>query len=236
MADKTAKTQDSNEEDAQADAREAPETTDVLEEVLKGAADTAAAENAETPDDPPADVDPEGDPDPEDNAAMAGLMAARIAELEAENEALKDRLLRAMADAENTRRRAERDKADALSFGGSKLAKDLLVVQDNLDRALKAADDNLRETAKDFIEGVELTRRELINAFAKHKIEAVEPELGEKFDPNLHQAMFEAPVPGAKPGTVIDVVQTGFTIAGRLLRPAAVGVAKAAPAEESAKE
>lgn len=164
-------------------------------------------------------------------------LAARIAELEAERDAFKDKWARALAEAENVRRRAERDKADAQTYGGTKLARDMLGVHDNLDRALKVADDALRETAASFIEGVELTQRELLNAFNKHKIEKVTPEPGEKFDPNLHQAMFEAPIPGAEPGTVIECMQSGFTIADRLLRPAMVGVAKAVePAPEPAGE
>jgi len=199
------------------------EERDPLADVLKGVSETFGEEKGPAGDEP---ADPPLDPADEDGAAIAA-MAERVAELETEVAKLKDRLLRAMADAENTRRRAERDKADALAFGGSKLAKDLLPVQDNLERALKAADDELRETAKDFIEGLELTKRELLSAFAKHAIEPVQPELGEKFDPNLHQAMFEAPVPGARAGSVIEVIQSGFTISGRLLRPALVGVAKA---------
>ncbi|MEM9139716.1 MAG: nucleotide exchange factor GrpE [Pseudomonadota bacterium] len=153
----------------------------------------------------------------------------RIMELEAERDALKDKWMRAIAEAENVRRRAERDKQDAQTYGGTRLARDILSVHDNLERAMKAADDTLREQAASFIEGVELTQRELLNAFAKHKIEAVHPEAGEKFDPNRHQAMFEAPIPGAEPGTVIECMQDGFVIADRLLRPALVGVAKAAP-------
>jgi len=199
------------------------EERDPLAEVLKGVSENFGEAKDPAGDDP---TDPPLDPVEDEDAAVAA-MAERVAELETEVAKLKDRLLRAMADAENTRRRAERDKADALAFGGSKLAKDLLPVQDNLERALKAADDELRETAKDFIEGLELTKRELLSAFAKHAIEPVQPELGEKFDPNLHQAMFEAPVPGARAGSVIEVIQSGFTISGRLLRPALVGVAKA---------
>ena len=156
--------------------------------------------------------------------------------LEAERDELKDRLLRALAETENVRRRAERDRKDAETYGGTRLARDLLAVHDNLDRALGHADDATRETAKSFIEGVELTQRELLNAFAKHKIEKVSPAVGEKFDPNRHQAMFEAPVPGATPGAVIEVMQAGFTISDRLLRPALVGVARAAPAKDEAKE
>ena len=159
-----------------------------------------------------------------------------IAALEAERDQFKDKWARALAEAENTRRRAERDRKDAETYGGTKLARDLLSVYDNLERALKAADDELREKAASFIEGVELTQRELLNAFAKHKIEKVTPEVGEKFDPNRHQAMFEAPIPGAEPGTVIEAMQDGFVIADRLLRPALVGVAKAAPEPAPAAE
>jgi molecular chaperone GrpE len=153
--------------------------------------------------------------------------AGAVAQIEAECIRLKDRLLRALAESENVRRRAERDRKDAETYGGTRLARDLLAVHDNLDRALSHVDEALREQAKGFIEGMELTQRELLSAFAKHKIEKVSPAMGEKFDPNLHQAMFEAPIAGAKPGTVIEVMQAGFTIAGRLLRPALVGVAKA---------
>jgi len=155
---------------------------------------------------------------------------------EAERDELKDRLLRSLAETENVRRRADRDRKDAEIYGGTKLARDLLSVHDNMERALAAADDTLRENHAAFLEGVELTRRELLNAFAKHRIETVVPDKGEKFDPNRHQAMFEAPVPGATPGTVIEVMQAGFTIGDRLLRPALVGIAKAVPkpAEEPA--
>jgi len=156
--------------------------------------------------------------------------AEMIVALEAECVELRDKWVRALAEGENVRRRAERDRKDAASYGGTRLARDMLSVHDNLERALKAADDDdLRQTAAPLIEGVELTLRELINAFAKHKIEKVTPEIGEKFDPNRHQAMFEAPIPNAEPGTVIDVMQEGFVIADRLLRPAMVGIAKNVP-------
>ena len=176
---------------------------------------------------------------PDAEELMPGLTeqveAEVIAQLEAECVRLKDKLLRALAESENIRRRAERDRKDAETYGGTRLARDLLAVHDNLDRALSHVDDALRDQAKGFIEGVELTQRELLNAFAKHKIEKVSPAMGEKFDPNRHQAVFEAPIPGAEPGTVIEVMQAGFTIADRLLRPALVGVAKAAPKSESEK-
>lgn len=151
-----------------------------------------------------------------------------IAAIEAERDEYRDKWTRALAEAENVRRRAERDRKDAATYGGTRLARDLLAVYDNLDRALKAADDDLRARAASFIEGVELTQRELLQSFAKHKIEPIVPAPGEKFDPNQHQAMFEAPIPGAEPGSVIECLQAGFVIADRLLRPAMVGVARAA--------
>lgn len=153
----------------------------------------------------------------------------QIGDLTAERDELNDKLMRSLAEAQNIRRRAERDRKDAEAFGGTKLARDLLEVHDNFDRALASADDEAKEHAASLIEGVELTQKGLLSAFAKHKIEKVAPEVGEKFDANFHQAMFEAPIPGAEPNTVIEVMQPGFTIAGRLLRPALVGVAKAAP-------
>jgi len=159
-----------------------------------------------------------------------------IAQLEADCFEMKDKLLRALAESENIRRRAARDRKDAETYGGTKLARDLLAVHDNLDRALAHVDETMQEQAKGFIEGVELTQRELLNAFAKHKIEKITPAMGEKFDPNRHQAMFEAPIPGATPGTVMEVMQPGFTIADRLLRPALVGVAKAMPQTEPQPE
>ncbi|MEM7507703.1 MAG: nucleotide exchange factor GrpE [Pseudomonadota bacterium] len=165
----------------------------------------------------------------EDAVAAEDMASAKIAELTTERDELKDKMMRALAEAENVRRRAERDRKDAEAYGGTRLARDLLAVYDNLARAMDAADDALRQNHAGFLEGVELTQRELTNAFAKHKIAPVKPELGEKFDPNRHQAMFEAPIPGAESGTIIEVMQHGFVIADRLLRPALVGVAKAAP-------
>jgi len=168
---------------------------------------------------------------------LAGAVEAEvIAQLESECAELRDKLLRALAETENVRRRAERDRKDAEAYGGTRLARDLLAVHDNLDRALAHVDDSLRAQGESFIEGVELTQRELLNAFAKHKIEKIVPAPGEKFDPHRHQAMFEAPIPGAEPGTVIEVMQAGFTIADRLLRPAMVGVARAVPQAAAAEK
>lgn len=165
-------------------------------------------------------------------AEDAAQATARIAELEAELAETKDRLLRALAETENVRRRAERDRKDAETYAGTRLARDLLGVHDNLERALGHVDDALRESHGNFVEGIEITHRELLGAFAKHRIERVDPARGQKFDANRHQAMFEAPVEGAEQGTVIEVMQPGFVIADRLLRPALVGVAKAASAPQ----
>lgn len=144
--------------------------------------------------------------------------------LRQENEDLKDRLLRALADAENTRKRSERDRVEAANYGGSRLAKDVLPVYDNLVRAIDLADDAQREAAKGVFEGVELTLRELTNVLSQHGIEPIKPEIGQKFDPQQHQAMFEAPVPDTKAGDIIQVMTEGFMIRDRLLRPAQVGV------------
>jgi molecular chaperone GrpE len=144
--------------------------------------------------------------------------------LRAERDELRDRMLRALADAENSRKRAERDRREAEQYGGSKLARDLLPVYDNLRRALDAAGEEQRAAASGVIEGVELTLRELLSVFAKHGVTPVAPEVGDTFDPQLHQAMFEAPVPGTKAGDIIQVMAEGFMLHDRLLRPAQVGV------------
>ncbi len=144
-----------------------------------------------------------------------------------ERDELKDRLLRTMADAENTRKRGERDRREAEQYGGAKLARDMLPVYDNLKRALDAAGDDVSESEKAVLEGVELTMRELLNIFSKHGIQLIAPEEGEVFDPQLHQAMFEAPVPGTKKGAIIQVMAEGFMLHDRLLRPAQVGVSSA---------
>lgn len=149
--------------------------------------------------------------------------------LEQERDELRDRLMRALADAENNRKRGERDRRDAEVYGGSKLARDLLSVYDNLQRALETVDDSQREASNALIEGIELTLRDLLNTFAKHKIERVAPEVGEKFDPKIHQAMFEAPVAGIEAGNVIQMMAEGFVIGDRLLRPAQVGVSSTPP-------
>ena len=141
-----------------------------------------------------------------------------------ERDDLKDRLMRALAETENIRKRAERDRREAELYGGTKLARDLLSVQDNMERALGTIDDDLRKNHGPLVEGLELTLRELLSAFEKHKIVKVDPKVGDRFDPKFHQAMFEAPVPNTQKGTIIQVMAPGFAIGDRLLRAAQVGV------------
>ena len=147
-----------------------------------------------------------------------------LEEVMQERDQYKDRLMRALADAENARKRSDKDRREAENYGGSKLARDMLSVYDNMKRALEAATDEQREVSSALIEGVELTMRELVNVFGKHGIVPVSPEVGDKFDPKLHQAMFEAPVPGTKAGEIIQIAAEGFMLHDRLLRPAQVGV------------
>ncbi len=158
---------------------------------------------------------------------------AQIEALEAERDEFRDRFMRALADAENSRKRSERDRREAEQYGGSRLARDMLPVYDNLSRALEAATEEQKKISAALLEGVELTMRELLNVFKKHGIEPVEPQVGDKFDPQLHQAMFEAPVPDTKAGDIIQVSQTGFKLHDRLLRPAQVGVSSTPAASAS---
>ena len=152
------------------------------------------------------------------------LPEAEVEALRAERDDMRDRWLRAMADAENARKRGERDRREGERYGGSRLARDLLPVYDNLRRALDAASDEQKAAATALIEGVELTLRELTNVFTKHGITLISPKPGDKFDPEIHQAMFEAPLPGTKAGEIIQVATEGFLLHDRLLRPAQVGV------------
>ena len=150
----------------------------------------------------------------------------------AENAEIKDRLLRTLAEMENLRRRTEKEIKDARDYAVSGFARDLLSVADNFDRALAAVPAELRDSgvagAAPLIEGVELTGRELLKVIEKHGVRKLSP-MGEKFDPNLHQAMFEIPNPQVPTGTVLQVMQDGFAIGGRVLRPALVGVSKGGP-------
>jgi molecular chaperone GrpE len=161
------------------------------------------------------------------------IEADEVAALRAEVAELKDRLLRALADAENVRKRAERDRRDAEVYGATRFARDLLPVYDSFARALDSATDAARAVAPGLLEGIELTRRALLAAFEKNRILPIDPAPGDRFDPNLHQAMFEAPVPGTRAGDIIQVMGEGFTIGDRLLRPAQVGVSSGGPAPGS---
>jgi len=157
---------------------------------------------------------------------------AVIEKLNAENAELKDRALRALADVENMRRRSEREAADARTYAVTGFARDLLTVVDNFARAMESLPADTRAAVegplKAFIEGVELTGRELQAVLGRHGVKKLEPQ-GEKFDPNFHQAMFEAPDEALPAGTVTQVVQSGWKIGERVLRPALVGVSKGGP-------
>jgi molecular chaperone GrpE len=150
--------------------------------------------------------------------------ALELDELRAERDELKDRFMRALADAENARKRGDKARRDAEQYGGSKLARDMLPVYDNMKRALESASDEQKEVSAALIEGVELTMRALLGVFEKHGVTIVSPQVGDKFDPQIHEAMFEAPVPGTKAGDIIQVSAEGFFLHDRLLRPAQVGV------------
>ncbi|MEM1352284.1 MAG: nucleotide exchange factor GrpE [Pseudomonadota bacterium] len=150
--------------------------------------------------------------------------ALELDQLRAERDELRDRFMRALADAENARKRSDRDRREAENYGGSKLSRDMLPVYDNMKRALETVTDEQKEANAALIEGIELTMRELLSVFKKHGIEIIVPEVGDKFDPQLHQAMFEAPLPGTSAGDIIQVAAEGFMLHDRLLRPAQVGV------------
>jgi molecular chaperone GrpE len=164
-------------------------------------------------------------------------IAALVETLARENADQKDKLLRTLAEMENLRRRTEREVNDARHYGIASFARDVLAVADNMERALQALDVELRETAnagvKAMLDGVELTERELLKVLEKHGVKKFEPQTGERFDPNLHQAMYEIPDPTVPAGTVGQVVQPGYMIGERMLRPALVGVAKGGPKAEA---
>ncbi len=157
---------------------------------------------------------------------------AERARLEGEISNLKDKYLRAFAEAENVRRRADKEISDAKTYGVASFARDMLNVADDLARALAAVDDEAKAAAegslKSLLEGIELTERGFLNTLERHGIRKIEPR-GEKFDPNLHQAIFEVPDPSVPTGTVVEVVQAGYKIGERMLRPAMVGVARGGP-------
>jgi len=177
----------------------------------------------------------------EDEAASppegAGLAAkspdpAPSTALEREHAEMKDRLLRTLAEMENLRKRTEREIADSRLYSVASFARDMLVVADNMRRALDAVAPELRASAqagvKALVDGVELTERELLKALEKNGVRQFNPR-GERFDPNLHQAMFEVPDPSMPAGSVVQVVQPGYMIGDRVLRPALVAISKGGP-------
>jgi len=173
----------------------------------------------------------DAEPKPADSA-VSEPVADPLAVAQQEAASLKDKLLRTLADMENLRRRTEREVADARVYGISSFARDVLGVADNMRRALDAVGPELRSNAdaaiKALIEGVELTERELLKSLEKNGIRKIEP-LGEKFDPNIHQAMYEVPDASVPAGSVVQVMQPGYLIGERVLRPALVGVSKGGP-------
>jgi molecular chaperone GrpE len=181
----------------------------------------AATDQNDQPTTPETPANPAAAPNEDQMAALAREAAD-----------YKDRLLRSLAEMENLRKRTERQVADARDYGIAAFARDILAVADNMERALGALDADLREKAdagtKALLDGVELTERELLKVLEKHGVKKFDP-LGEKFDPNLHQAMYQVPDPSRPAGTVAQVVQPGYMIGDRMLRPALVGVAVGGP-------
>jgi molecular chaperone GrpE len=163
-------------------------------------------------------------------AAAEPSAEERVAALEAELAEHKDQLLRALAETENVRRRAQREREDALKYAVAGFAKELLSVADNLRRALDSLPQSevKDERTRGLVTGVEATERELLSVFERHGLRRIDPD-GERFDHNLHQAIFEAERPGKPGGVVIEVLQPGYVLHDRLLRPAMVGVAKETP-------
>lgn len=167
-----------------------------------------------------------------DDAAEPAVVSKPSTSLDRELADMKDRLLRTLAEMENLRKRTEREVADARVYGISAFARDVLTVADSMHLALEALDTELREKAdssvKALLDGVELTERALLNALEKHGVKRIEP-VGQKFDPNKHQAMYEAENADVPAGHIAQVIQAGYLIGDRVLRPALVAVSKGAP-------
>jgi molecular chaperone GrpE len=191
-----------------------------------GAHDDSLKPSAANDSAPPADIGMSED------APRSAETLDPLTQLEAEKTDLKEKLLRSLADMENLRRRPEREIADARTYAVTNFARDMLNVADNFQRAIDSVPADAREgenpALKALIEGVDLTEREMLKTLERYGVKRLDPE-GQKFDPNLHQAMFEVPNPEVPNGTVVQVVQTGYVIGDRVLRPALVGVAKGGP-------
>ena len=179
----------------------------------------------------PDGIDASGAPGAPEAGAAEPSAAERVQQLEAELAELKDRSLRALADAENTRRRAQREIVDSRKFAASGIVKDLLNVSDNLRRALESVPPDLRERdeqVKTLVVGVEMVEKDLLSVFEKHGVKKIEP-LGEPFNHEYHQAMYEVENSGQPSGTIVQLLQPGYVMHDRLLRPAMVAVAKGRP-------
>lgn len=188
-------------------------------------------ESINTPDSTPDQSAAAPDAQPQAPSDSLTLALAKIAEMEKLVADSNDRALRALAESENTRRRLEKEKADASKFAAAGFARDLLSVADNLRRAIDAIPETARaenDMLKNIIVGIEATEREMLGAFARNGIRKIEP-MDQPFDPNFHEVMFEAAVPGKMPGTVVQILEPGYVLHERLLRPARVGVAKGDP-------
>ncbi len=196
---------------------------------LEAEAESLAQRDAYLSEDPlaPSDVEEE-ETSNTDDGEIGEQGEAIIKALQDEVDKAKDQTARALAEAENTRRRAVKEREDASKYAVSAFAKDLLDVSDNLRRALEAVPEDLLDTEprlKNLVDGIEATERTLLRSFEKHGIEKIEP-MDEPFDPNFHEVMFEAPVPGKPAGTIMQLVEAGYTLNGRILRPARVGLVK----------
>jgi len=183
-----------------------------------------------------ADAEPENAAAAQASDVEAGQDSDPLTAMTAERDALKDQLLRALADTENMRRRSEREADTARKYGHTQFARDLVGAIDNLARALASAPEDkssLDESVQSLLTGIELSWTEIQSAIEKHGVRQINP-VGEKFDYNFHQAMFEVPTNDQPPGMVLEVVQHGYALYDRLLRPAMVGVSKAADKAEPA--
>ena len=213
--------------DAELQADEAAkDAAAISDDDLQDAINNAAASDAETENAAPEQT----------NDAEASQDADPLTAMTAERDALKDQLLRALADTENMRRRSEREADTARKYGHTQFARDLVEAIDNLARALASAPEDkssLDESVQSLLTGIELSWAEIQSAIEKHGVRQINP-VGEKFDYNFHQAMFEVPTNDQPPGMVLEVVQHGYALHDRLLRPAMVGVSKAADKEEPA--
>ena len=201
--------------------------TDTAEDSTAAQAQTDAKADAEAPETETPEIEaPETETATEQKDGQDAEATPSVEDRLAET---NDQLLRALAELENTRRRADRDRAEALKYGAASFARDMLGVADNLQRALNAVaeldQDTLPDAAKSLLEGVAATERDLIASMGRHKVSPVSP-MGEKFDANIHEAMFEAPGTGQPAGTIVEVIETGYMMDERLLRPAKVGIAK----------